>query len=194
VPDIIFLASVNGLATVVTAMGSSQATMPNYRREYFGTKWFFTVVTHKRAPVFALEDARSCLRKAIEHCRKGHHFVVDAWVLLPDHIHCIWSLDATDSDFSLRWSIIKRRFTQQFRERSCGDPPFWQKRFWEHRIRDERDYENHVNYIHFNPVKHGYVSSPTDWPWTTFHTFVKNGAYPVDWGAGVRIPTDTGNE
>ena len=81
--------------------------MPNYRREYFGIKWFFTVVSHDRAPVFASEAARSCLRSAIEDCRKRHPFVVDAWVLLPDHIHCIWSPDKTDSDFSRRWSIIR---------------------------------------------------------------------------------------
>jgi putative transposase len=168
--------------------------MSNYRREYFGTKLFFTVVSHDRAPVFASEAARSCLRSAIEDCRKRHPFVVDAWVLLPDHIHCIWSLDTTDPDFSRRWSIIKRRFTQGFRERSRIEPPFWQKRFWEHRIRDERDYENHVNYIHFNPVKHGYVAAPIDWPWTTFHQYVKNGIYQADWAAGGAIPSDTGNE
>jgi putative transposase len=168
--------------------------MPNYRREYFGTKWFFTLVSHKRAAVFSREAARDCLRMAIEDCRKGHPFVVDAWVLLPDHIHCIWTLDPTDSDFSLRWAVIKRRFTQKFRELSYREPPYWQKRFWEHRIRDELDYENHLNYIHFNPVKHGYVTSPIAWPWTTFHTYVKNGIYPADWGEGVRIPSDAGHE
>jgi len=72
--------------------------------------------------------------------------------------------------------------------------PFWQKRFWEHRIRDERDHENHLNYIHFNPVKHGYVASPKDWPWTTFHSFVKNGIYQAYWGSDVAIPASVGKE
>ncbi|MCL4538592.1 MAG: transposase [Bacteroidetes bacterium] len=168
--------------------------MPRYRRDYFGTTWFFTVVTTGRKRLFASEAARSCLRSAVDNCRMLHPFAIDAWVLLPDHIHCIWSLDETDPNYSRRWAIIKRRFTQTFRERSCQDVPFWQKRFWEHRIRNEEDYEDHVNYIHFNPVKHGYVASPRDWPWTTFQKFVRNGIYAADWGSNVTIPKSVGNE
>jgi putative transposase len=168
--------------------------MPRYRRDYFGTTWFFTVVTSSRKPLFASEAARICLRNSIENCRTLHPFTVDAWVLLPDHIHCIWSTGETDPNYSRRWAIIKKQFTQTFGKRSCQDMPFWQKRFWEHRIRDERDYENHVNYIHFNPVKHGYVTSLRDWPWTTFHRFVNNGIYTADWGSGVIIPANVGNE
>lgn len=123
-----------------------------------------------------------------------HPFVVDAWVLLPDHIHCVWTLEEADPDFSRRWSIIKRQFTQMYREGRYHEIRFWQKRFWEHRIRDEGDYENHLNYIHFNPVKHGYVTTPRDWPWTTFHNFVKNGTYPPDWGLDVTIPANVGTE
>jgi putative transposase len=168
--------------------------MPNYRRYYSGTTWFFTVVTLNRHPIFDSEAARSCLQKAIEDCRKHYPFVIEASVRLPDHLHCIWSLNQTDPDYSRRWSIIKRLFTQAFRKQTCDKRSFWQKRFWEHRIRNEQDYANHLNYIHFNPVKHGYVFSPADWPWTTFHEYVKRGIYQADWGAGITIPLDVGNE
>jgi putative transposase len=122
-----------------------QVSMPRYRRDYFGTTWFFTVVSFGRKHVFTSEKARTCLRKAVEDCRIHYPFVVDAWVLLPDHIHCIWTLDETDPNYSRRWAIIKRQFTHIFVSRGCHKIPFWQKRFWEHRIRDERDYENHMN-------------------------------------------------
>jgi len=168
--------------------------MPNYRRQYFGTAWFFTVVTSKRRPLFADQAARFCLREAIEDCQKRYPFVVDGWVLLPDHIHCIWHIENADPNFSRRWAIIKSQFTKVFRGQGDQEPPFWQKRFWEHCIRDDRDYENHLNYIHFNPVKHGYVASPKDWKWTSFHSHVEEGLYPLDWGASLDISSHIGNE
>jgi len=178
----------------MAATGLLRVTMPRYRRDYFGTTWFFTVVTSGRKPVFESEAARVCLRAAVKNCRIHYPFTIDAWVLLPDHIHCVWSLDETDLDFSRRWSIIKRQFTQTYREQRCHEVPYWQKRFWEHRIRNEWDYENHLNYIHLNPVKHGYVRFPRDWPWTTFHRFVKNAIYPADWSSDIEIPSNVGNE
>jgi putative transposase len=168
--------------------------MPNYRREYFGTAWFFTVVTARRQPLFQDAGARACLRKAIEECRRRYPFSVNGWVLLPDHMHCIWAIHEGDADFSRRWSIIKRRFTQTYRHHTGAKPPFWEKRFWEHCIRHDTDYENHLHYIHYNPVKHGYVDSPGDWEWTSLHRYVAEGLYPTDWGACVEIPLDVGNE
>ena len=115
-------------------------------------------------------------------------------MLLPEHIHSIWHLPESDRDYSRRWSIVKRRFTQEYREGGYGKPPFWQKRFWAHRIDDDLDYEHHMNYIHYNPVKHGYVSRAKLWPWTSFHRYVEQGVYPVDWGEGVIIPAEIGRE
>ena len=168
--------------------------MADYRRLYTGPKWFFTIVTYKRRHIFFDEVARNCLRHAITECRSLHPFSIDGWVLLPDHFHCIWTIQEPDPDFSTRWSIIKRLFTKSFRENTAQQPPFWQRRFWEHWIRDEKDFENHVNYIHYNPVKHGYVSSPRDWKWSSFHRYVNDGLYEVDWGSQIEIPDSIGSE
>jgi putative transposase len=96
-------------------------------------------------------------------------------VLLPDHLHCLWTLPDGDADFSRRWSVIKRLTTQ-----ACGSP-IWQPRFWEHAIRDERDLHRHLDYVHGNPVKHGLVQRAADWPYSSFHRYLRNGAYPEDW-------------
>jgi putative transposase len=141
----------------------------------------FTVVLKDRQPLFLDQYARSCLRDAISDCRSRYPFNIDAWVLLPDHLHCVWTLPETDRNYSRRWSIIKRRFTQRFRHYGGHGPPYWQNRFWAHRIDDERDYRNHVDYVHLNPVKHALVSTAADWPWTTFHRYVASGVYPPDW-------------
>ncbi|MBI5443853.1 MAG: transposase [Deltaproteobacteria bacterium] len=166
--------------------------MPNYRRDYSGCSWFFTVVTRGRAPILVEDRARACLRKAVDECRERFPFAVDGWVLLPEHLHCLWTLPEEDPDYSRRWSLIKRRFTQSLRD-SEGSR-FWQDRFWAHRIHDERDFENHMAYIHFNPVKHGHASSPADWPWSTFHRWVRAGVYPRDWGRALDLPPHVGSE
>ena len=115
---------------------------------------------------------------------------------LPDHLHCLWTLPPGDADFSLRWNLIKRWVT-----RACGERLFrmewmtdskrthrestlWQRRFWEHQIRDDRDYQAHVDYVHFNPVKHGHVRRAVDWPYSSFHRYVREGVYAPDWGVG----------
>lgn len=151
-------------------------------------------MTAKRRRFLTAEVSRECLRWAIKECQKDNFFEIDAWVLLPDHMHCIWTMLESDTNFSKRWSIIKRFFTQRFRQAERIAEPYWQPRFWEHWIRDDRDYENHMNYIHYNPVKHGLVESPRDWEWSSFHRYLKVGVYMEDWGAGLRFPDDVGNE
>lgn len=175
-----------------------QFGMSHYRRaNASGGTYFFTVVTYRRQTFLCDDDVRSALRAAIQYVREQYPFQIDAWVLLPDHLHCLWTLPADDADFSLRWSLIKRRVT-----RTCGDrlhnaqwisaskrkhreSTLWQRRFWEHQIRDDRDYQTHMDYVHFNPVRHGYVGRVTDWPHSSFHRYVREGVYARDWGGGV---------
>jgi len=150
--------------------------MPNYvRARVEGGTYFFTVAAKQRAPRFAREDFRNALRTAIRSAQSRWVFQIDAWVLLPDHLHCIWTLPDNDADFSKRWSTIKRLTTQ-----ALGESP-WQSRFWEHRVRDEGDFQRHFDYIHWNPVKHGHVDRVIDWPHSTFHRHLKQGIYTPDW-------------
>jgi putative transposase len=170
--------------------------MPNYRRAYFsGGTYFFTVKTLDRQPVLTQERFLTALRQAIIEVRAMLTFESIAWVLLPDHLHTIWRLPETDADFSLRWSLIKQRVTRQCADRMVAarvnrsrqkrrEGAIWQRRFWEHLIRDDTDLERHVDYIHYNPVKHGYVPRVTDWPYSTFHQYVRRGVYPADWATG----------
>ena len=166
--------------------------MPHYRRALTGTSYFFTVVTHRRRPILCDEPIRIALRQAIEQVRSRLPFTTDAMVLMPDHLHCIWTLPDGDNDFSSRWSQIKHHVSY-----SCGQlysavlsksrqrqrmAAIWQRRFWEHQIRNELDMERHVDYIHFNPVKHGFVAAASEWPYSTFERFVRAGIYAVDWG------------
>lgn len=169
--------------------------MSNFRRLYTqGGTYFLTVVTAKRSPVFRDKTARSILRSCFENTRARTPFGIDAMVLLPDHFHNLLSLQRGDDDFSSRMGQIKADFTHRWLEtggkesvRSASqvdrrDRADWQKRFWEHFIRDECDFENHFHYIHFNPVKHGLVRCVIDWPYSTFHQASKKGLYPPDWG------------
>jgi putative transposase len=169
--------------------------MPNYRRlRQPGGTYFFTVVTYKRKPLFDQPDARLFLREALKQVNSLFPFQTDAVCLLPDHIHTIWTLPDGDADYSVRWRRIKSLFSRQFRQKYGATLEFnssrskkqeltiWQHRFWEHTIWDETDYENHFDYIHFNPVKHGYVQRVCDWPWSSFHRYVKRGVYSILWG------------
>jgi putative transposase len=171
--------------------------MSRYRRaKTAGGTYFFTVVTYRRQAFLCDDDVRKAMRDAIERVRERHDFRIDAWVLLPDHLHCVWTLPPDDADFSLRWNLIKRWVT-----RACGDrllraewmttskrvhreSTLWQRRFWEHQIRDDDDYRSHVDYVHFNPVKHGYVEKVVDWAYSSFHRYVREGVYPREWGMG----------
>jgi putative transposase len=136
--------------------------------------------------------------------REDAPFATVAIVLLPDHLHVIWTLPPGDADYPRRWQAIKAKFTSRWlasggeeeqvtpgyqRQRRRG---VWQPRFMEHTIRDERDLHHHADYIHYNPVKHGYVRCPKDWPWSSFHRYVESGDYPLDWGCQERAPPDFG--
>jgi len=159
-----------------------------------------------RRPILCHPDAIEKIKNGFKHVMEKHPFTVDAMVLLPDHLHCLWTLPENDRDFSIRWRLIKSHFTRAYdgklklipsgsrnrkRERAV-----WQRRFWEHMIRDENDYDKHVEYIHYNPVKHGFVDAPAEWQHSTFHRFITNGLYPKDWGAEKKIKFDKaiGNE
>jgi putative transposase len=169
--------------------------MSDYRRYFVaGGTYFFTVVTDGRAALFADEAARTLLGSVMRRCFLRRPVTTIAMVLLPEHLHCLWALPPGDSCYSVRWSWIKREFTRSWL--SCGgsEQPrsdarrrdrrrnVWQRRFWEHAIRDEADLEAHFDYIHYNPVKHGHVASPRDWPWSTFHRWVRAGHYSPNWG------------
>lgn len=177
--------------------------MSNYRRANTqGACYFFTVVTFRRQPILCDEAVRVALREAINSVREKKPFTIDAWVLLPDHLHCIWTLPEGDADFSSRWGLIKRQVSIQCREhyrradwlnvskRKHRESTLWQRRFWEHQIRDESDFNRHVDYLHYNPVKHGYCQQVGDWPYSTFHRFVAEGVYPFNW-AGVADKLET---
>lgn len=169
--------------------------MSNYRRNYIpGATYFFTVVTANRQPIFDSPDAVRLLSDVVRQVMEDRPFTRVAGVVLPDHLHAMWILPAGDTDYSTRWAAIKAGFTRlwlqeggsevmvspsQQRKRGRG---VWQPRFMEHTIRDEDDFSRHVDYIHWNPVKHGYVKRPIDWPWTSLHRFVREGILPSDWG------------
>jgi putative transposase len=178
--------------------------MPEYRRRFQpGGTFFFTVVTNDRRPLFEVERARQCLREAILAVQEARAFEVLAIVLLPQHLHCLWRLPDDDLDFSSRWGRIKSGFTKLWLsggavgEAICAsrerrhERSVWQRRFWEHRIRDEVDMYRHVNYIHYNPVKHGLVRCPHGWPYSSFLRWVEEGYYRRDWLCDCGEPTGT---
>ena len=162
-----------------------------YRRCLEGNCYFFTVVTFNRRPLFADTNLVDRLRMAFGHVRQKAPFSMPACVVLPDHLHCIWTMPDADSDFPGRWSMIKHRFSvglqlagetasqSRLRKRERG---IWQRRYWEHQIRDDVDLARHLDYIHFNPVKHGYVATPWDWPYSSLAACARRGWYLADWG------------
>lgn len=164
--------------------------MSDYRRARNGRLYFFTLTTEQRRPLLTQPELRTALRAAIEQVRQRYPFTIHAWVLLPEHLHCIWGLPAEDGDFGRRWSLIKRQTSQSLRWPASvslsrhlrRENALWQRRFWEHQIRDQDDYQRHLDYLHWNPVKHGLVRQVGDWPWSSFHRLVRDGVYPADWG------------
>jgi putative transposase len=156
--------------------------MPNYRRSQArGGTFFFTVVTHNRYRLFNDHNKINKFRSITRTVSRELPFTELACVMLHDHIHSIWRLPPDDSDFSKRWGIIKSRFTKYLRSHGyVGE--VWQKRFWEHEIRDSNDLNTHLDYLHYNPVKHGYVKSVIDWPHSTFKKYVDEDYYPINWG------------
>lgn len=164
--------------------------MSNFRRNRIaGGCFFFTVVTHERSPWLCGAAARTALRQAITEVRLDRPFQIDAWVLLPDHLHCIWSLPEGDADYSTRWRLLKAKVSLRL-----GSTSLWQPRFWEHTIRDEGDFEAHLAYIHYNPVKHGLCARPGDWPHSTLARYVGRGLYPADWASDPTLPVSVGRE
>ncbi len=164
--------------------------MTEYRRAKVpGATYFFTVSCTKRKGNSILTDNIDKLRYAFNKVKNDHPFSIDAIVILPDHLHCIWTLPKNDSDFGVRWGLIKSIFSRSVpKVESCsnsrlkrGERGIWQRRFWEHLIRDEEDYSQHVDYIHWNPVKHGWAKQVKDWPYSSFHRHVDQGVYPRDW-------------
>jgi putative transposase len=164
-----------------------------YRRpQWKGGTFFFTVVTHERRSFLCEHKNIELLRESFREVKTRHPFAIDAIVILPDHIHAIWTLPEDDGDFSRRWRLIKSHFTRSCDEDCKGvlmpsrikrkQQAVWQHRFWEHRIRDDEDFARHADYIHYNPVKHGYVTAPIHWPYSSFHRFVREGGYQADWG------------
>ncbi|MEI8362605.1 MAG: transposase [Betaproteobacteria bacterium] len=159
-----------------------------------GATYFFTLVTYRRRAFLCNQDVLKALRDAIDKTRAQYPFTIDAWVILPDHMHAIWTLPPDDADFANRWRLIKRYVTL-----ACGvtlyqpnlmtasktkhrESTLWQRRYWEHLIRDDDDYAKHMDYVHFNPVKHGLVNRVLDWPHSSFHRHARNGIYAQDWG------------
>jgi len=166
--------------------------MANYRRNFPpGGSYFFTVNLADRRRAL-LTNHIDLLRAAFRQVRGRHPFAVEAAVILPDHLHAIWTLPDGDADFATRWRLIKCGFSRALprAERLSASPAekdergIWQRRYWEHTLRDEDDFVRHLDYIHFNPVKHGHAVRVRDWPFSSFHRRVRLGAYPIDW-AGV---------
>jgi len=170
-----------------------RATTPRYRRPRTGNTYFFTLVSFRRNPILCLPPIRSALRRAIVDVRATRPFDIDAWVLMPDHLHCIWTLPDGDTDYATRWTMIRSAVSRVALVSTVStgarnpsriahrEASIWQRRLQEYQIRDDRDFERHVDYIHFNPVRHGHVANAADWPYSTFHRYVKNGVYPADW-------------
>jgi len=175
--------------------------MTNYRRIYTpGATWFFTVNLAERNNNTLLIDNIEQLRQAFRYVKQRGPFDINAAVVLPEHLHCIWTLPPGDSDYSTRWNLLKAHFSRNIDKGehlsasriSKRERGVWQRRFWAHLITDERDFNQHIDYIHWNPVKHGWVKQVADWPHSSFHRYEKLGIYPLDWGCGNEFNFDAG--
>ena len=169
--------------------------MPNYRRPHIsGGTYFITQVTYQREPWLCTNIGRKALRESISIVRQKHPFTIEAFVLLPDHFHCLLTLPADNADISLRLRLIKTYVTRHYRQRlkidrnispsrqKRGEHNLWQRRFWEHSIRDERDFAQHCDYIHINPVRHGLCKTPQSWQFSSVHRFLDQSIYAPNWG------------
>ena len=165
--------------------------MPDYRRAWHpGGIYFFTLNLLRRHDNDLLIRHIDSLREAVRRVRQAHPFEIHGWVVLPDHLHCVIRLPPGDADFALRLRLIKVAFSkavprEEWRSavrRRWGERGIWQRRFGERLIKDDADYRAHMDYVHFNPVKHSLVRRMRDWPYSTFHGLVTEGVYPIDWG------------
>ncbi|MFI4980530.1 MAG: REP-associated tyrosine transposase [Nevskiales bacterium] len=174
--------------------------MPDYRRAWHpGGTWFFTVSLLRRNNNDLLVRYADRLRATVVDARSRHPFTIHAWVVMPDHLHCVISLPPGDTDFALRWRLIKIGFSKSLppteyrsavRQRR-GERGIWQRRYWEYLIRDDADFAAHMDYVHINPVKHELVQRVIDWPHSTFHRLVAAGIYPADWAGGAEGSVET---
>lgn len=167
--------------------------MSDYIRNFLdGGTFFFTVVTYMRYPIFSEGSTINLLRDCFKSVMQIHPFEIDAIAILPDHIHTIWTLPDSEADFSTRWKQIKGTFSRNYSGKKHsdisesmhkkGEKGIWQRRFWEHTVRNQEDFNKHCDYIHYNPVKHGLVASPGEWEYSSFNDFVSKGLYVSDWG------------
>lgn len=167
--------------------------MPNYRRAWHpGGTYFFTVNLLECRGNDLLTRHIDVLRAVVRSVRTRHPFAIHAWAVLPNHLHCVLELPPGETDFATRWRLIKLEFSKalpptEWRSavrRKRGERGIWQRRYWEHLIRDQADYRAHMDYVHINPLKHGLVTQVADWPYSTFHRLVEQGIYPADWANG----------
>jgi putative transposase len=174
--------------------------MPDYRRRYVpGETWFFTVTLVDRRSRL-LTDNIDALREATRWTRQRYPFRIEAFVVLHEHLHAIWTLPPDDTDFSTRWRMIKTRFVRTLAPTETltrsrierGERGIWQRRFWEHHIRNDEELGHYADYCAINPVKHGHVRRPIDWPYSSFHRDLRRGIYTENWGSKVDLPGDYG--
>jgi putative transposase len=160
-----------------------------YRRaDTKGGTYFFTVNLADRHSDLLTQHIHD-LREVINTVKRAHPFVIEAMVVLPEHLHAIWRLPQEDARYPMRWGLIKAGFSRRIEKterirasrQAKRERGIWQRRYWEHQIRDDTDFEKHVDYIHYNPVKHGYASHPIDWPFSTLHRYVQRGILPANW-------------
>ena len=170
--------------------------MPDYRRAWYpGGTYFFTVNLLNRHGNDLLTRHIDALRESVRSVKLRHPFRIHGWVVLPDHLHCVIELPPGDADFATRWRLIKMGFSKASprherisKVRSArGERGIWQRRYWEHLIRDEADFQAHMDYVHINPLKHGLVECVADWPYSTFHRLVVAGVYPRGWAGGGEV-------
>ena len=173
--------------------------MARFRRVFTpGATWFFTVAAARRRHLLTDLRVISAFGTAMREVRQTLPFSMPAWAILPDHLHVIWTLPENDTDYPRRWSIIKRRTSQLAglppMARTCSmvarrESGLWQRRYWEHLIRDTDDLYRHIDYIHFNPVKHGHADAPASWPYSSFARHLRTGTHPPDWRAAPDMET-----
>ena len=175
--------------------------MTQYRRFYIPeSTWFFTVNLAERRNNNLLIDNIDLLRDAFKYVKQKRPFDMNAVVIMPDHLHCIWTLPPNDADVSIRWNLLKGRFSRgiprheriSISRESRRERGIWQRRFWAHLIENQDDFNRHVDYIHWNPVKHGKVNKVVDWPYSSFHRYVKQDVYSNNWGGGINLDINGG--
>ncbi len=166
----------------------------DYRRAWHaGGTYFFTLNLLQRRDNDLLIRYINALRYVVKKVRKSHPFIIHGWVVLPDHLHCVIELPSNDADFATRLRLIKSGFSKAVPKTEYrsdirlkrGERGVWQRRYWEHLIKNEADYQAHMDYVHINPLKHGLVKQVGEWPYSTFHHWVKLGIYPANWAGGL---------